>query len=65
MTACMLNIPAAVFALGVLCAGAHAQDYLGSHLDTVREHTLLLHQQRMVTPNDNDDNKSEPDLESC
>jgi hypothetical protein len=63
MTALKLGIPAAVFALGVLCTGAHGQDYLGSHLDTVREHNMLLHQQRMVTPKDDD--KSEPSPDSC
>jgi hypothetical protein len=62
MAAFKRSIPAAVFASSVLCTGAHAQDYLGPHIDTMREHNLLLHQQRMVTPQDD---KSEPDRESC
>lgn len=36
-------------ALLVMASPARAQDYLGTHLDTIREETMRRHQQDMVT----------------
>lgn len=44
-----MRIAALGLTLVVMTSPAAAQDYLGTHLDTVREETMRRHQQDMVT----------------